>query len=250
MTGSPLTAAALLAAAVATVAIGAYGVRLLPHHLRLPGRLTQRRAAVECRRDLRRIPFGRIVSRRRRADRQVRRRRAVVSGRLHRRLSGAAAVRRRTAAPVGRVHRARLRRVPARLGTAAQGRDARRRGDLRVLSGAAVSGRRSGAENATRRAGLDRTAGGRRYRHRQRRRGRDALDHVRAGIPVLAEADRDRHPRAGAARAVLHRPRRTGRSHATDGSARYDCRNRDRRGGAGRRTGRHLGDRGARRHSR
>ena len=42
-------------------------------------------------------------------------------------------------------------------------------------------------------------------------------DHVRAGIPVLAEADRDRDPRAGAAGVVPRRPPRAGRPAAADG---------------------------------
>ena len=64
-----------------------------------------------------------------------------------------------------------------RLGSrpAAHGRDARRRRDLRALPGAAVPGRRPGAENPSGPAGLDRAGGGRRDRHRQRRRRRDAL---------------------------------------------------------------------------
>ena len=50
---SPLTVFALLFAALATVAIGIYGVRLGAYHLRLPRRVAQRRATLERCRDLR-----------------------------------------------------------------------------------------------------------------------------------------------------------------------------------------------------
>ena len=73
------------------------------------------------------------------------------------------------------------------------------------------------------------------HRHRQRRGRRHAVDHVRPGIPVLAEADRDRDTRAGAAGPVRLRPRRAGRAHAPDGQSGHDGRDRNRRGGAGRR---------------
>ncbi len=137
----PLTATALLAAAMATVAVGVYGGRLLAHHVGLPRGLPHGRRALERRGDIRRIPLGGIVSRRRGLDRQVRRRRAVVSGRLHRRLSGTAAVRRRAAAPLGRIHRAGLRRLPAGLGATADRHDAVRRRHLCALPRAAVPGR-------------------------------------------------------------------------------------------------------------
>ena len=131
-----------------------------------------------------------------------------------------------------------------RLRTGTHGGDARRGGDLRALPGAPVSGRGPDPENPSRRAGLGRSGGGGRDRHRQRRRRRHALDHVRAGVPVLAQAHRDRGPRPGADRVVPRRPPHAGRSAAADGDTAHHRRHRRRRGGAGRPTGRrHRGRR-------
>ena len=150
--------------------------------------------------------------------RQVRRRRAVVPRRLHGRLSRAAAVRRGPAAPVRRVHRARLHRVPLGLGPAAHGR---RCSFVVVICVLYLVPQYQGAGLTLNillgRAFLDRTGGGGGDHHRQRGRRRDAVHHVRAGVPILVEADRDRDPCPRLAGAVPHRPAPAGRAAAADG---------------------------------
>ena len=89
----------------------------------------------------------------------------------------------------------------------AHGRDAVRRRDLRALPRPAVPGRGPDLEHPAGAAGLGRTGGGRGDHHRQRGRRRDALHHVRSGVPVLVEADRDRGPCPRACGAVPRRPR-------------------------------------------
>ena len=74
-----------------------------------------------------RVPVGRVVPRRRRADARLRRRHALVPGRLDRRLPRAARAGRRAAAPVRRVHAPRLRRGAARVARRARGLLAARR---------------------------------------------------------------------------------------------------------------------------
>ena len=63
--------------------------------------------------------------------------------------------------------------------------------------GAPVPGRRPDAEHPSRTALLDWPGGGRHDRHRQRRRRRDAVHHVRSGLPILVETHRDRDPGPG-----------------------------------------------------
>ena len=72
-----------------------------------------------------------------------------------------------------------------------------------ALPAAAVPGRRAGPARRHRRAALARVAlVVARRGPGQRGRGRHALDHVRAGVPVLAQADRDQRPGLPAALAL------------------------------------------------
>lgn len=124
------------------------------------------------------------------------------------RLPGPAALRRRPAAPLRRLHPPRLRRGPPRLpgGTAARGRLRRRR--RLALPAAPAPGRRTDPDRADRGARLPRRTHRRRRGRRDRRRRRHAQHHLRAGLPVLAQAHRPPRPRP------LPDPRLAGRRRA------------------------------------
>ncbi len=98
------------------------------------------------------------------------------------------------AAPVGRLHAARLRRGPARLAGRAHARLGDGRGHRLALRDAAARGRRGGAAHRDRSARVGRWSRGRCRRAAQRAVRRDALDHLRAGLPVLAQAHRAARP--------------------------------------------------------
>src|ERR1700685_324273 len=102
-------------------------------------------------------------------------------------------------APLGRVPDPRLRRRPAGIQGPAPGGHRTRPGHRVVLPAAADEGRRHHAAVGARHALLGRRGRTRGRRERQHRDGRDEGHHVRPVLPVLAEAVRDRHSRAGAA---------------------------------------------------
>ena len=180
----------------------------VPDHQRLLRRVALGEPVVERVGDRRRVPLGRVLPRHRRPDPGLRRGHAVVPGRLHRGLPRAAGAGRRAAAPVRRLHAARLRRGPARVAAGAPDRQRPRRDDRLALPAAAVRRRRAHRAPGDRGAGLGRRPAGRRRRRVQRRDGRHAQHHLRAGVPVLAQAHRagragalPRHRLAGGRRA-------------------------------------------------
>ena len=126
--------------------------------------------------------------------------------------------------------------------------DAVRRRHLRALPRAAVPGCRPDAEHPSGTALLDRARGRRRDRHRQRGRRRDAVHHVRSGLPVLVETHRDRDPGPGAVGVVPRRPapRSAVRCPPTVDAADHG-RHRNRRRRPGRRAGGHHRQRHSRR---
>ncbi|CAA9293569.1 MAG: Putative transmembrane transport protein, partial [uncultured Actinomycetospora sp.] len=176
------------------------------HHRRLPGRLPHRRDPRQRRGHLGPVPLRGVVPRRRRHRAQGRRRRALVPGGLHRGLPGAAVLRGRAAAPLRGLHGARLRRGPPRLHAPAHRHHVVRRDHRLALPAAAAAGRRPRAHGADHRAALGRHRGRRPRGHRQRDLRRHALDDLRPGVPVLAQAHRARRARPGAGRGVRPRP--------------------------------------------
>ena len=168
---------------------------VVPHHLRLLRRLPHGPPLLERVGDRRRVPVGRVVPRRRRAGPRVRRRHALVPGRLRPPATSCCSSR---AAPLRRSGAYTLPDfAEARLGSTARAprRQRARRADRLALPAAAVPGRRAGAADGHRRAGVGRAAllvavvvavnvAARRH----------AQHHLRAGVPVLAEADRARRP--------------------------------------------------------
>ena len=149
------------------------------------------------------------LPRRRRAGARLRRRHALVPGRLDRRLPRAAGPGRRAAAPLGRLHAARLRRGPARLA----------RGSARVCSLLVVAIGWLYLLPQFQGAGLTLQRGDRRARAGSARWSsrvvvlvnvavrRDAQHHLRAGLPVLAQAHRAAGPGRGPARRLGRRRR-------------------------------------------
>ena len=113
-----------------------------------------------------------------------------------RRLPGPAAVRGRAAAPLGRVHAAGLRRGAAGVDRRAHARRRARRADRLALPGAAVPGRRAGAaRRSPARPYWVGAAAGRPWSSPSTCARRHAAHHVRAGLPVLAQAHRARRSR-------------------------------------------------------
>ena len=195
---SPFAVPAIVAVTMVTLAIGAYGLRAGPYDLGLPGRLpggqspTWNAAAIS----------GEYLSaaslpRRGRADPQGRRGHALVPGRIRRRLSGPAAVRRGATAPLAaRSHC----RTSARRGCGSTAVCAGSRPCSWCLSAGSTCVPQLQGAGLT----LQTVAGGpyqlgrgagRRRGDRERGARRHAGDHLRAGLPVLVEADRAR--RAG-----------------------------------------------------
>ena len=172
-----------------------------PQYVGLPRRLAHRRPGRQRQRDLGGVPVGGVVPRRRRDDPAGRRGRPLVPDRVHHRLPGARALRGGAPAPFRRVHGARLRRRPAELGQPAPAVHGLRADHRVALPAAPAAGRRAGPDHADRPARLERhrRRGAGRRAHRGRRR--HAVDHLRAGVPVLAQAHR-----AGRAGRVRARP--------------------------------------------
>ena len=181
---------------------------VLPHHERLLRRLADGAAAAQRQRDRRGVPLRRVLPRRRRPGADVRRGDALVPRRLDRRLPRAAGPRRRAAAPLGGVHAARLRRGPARLARRAQALLGAGRGIgwLYLLPQFQGAGRHAARHD--RRAAVGGLARGRAGRAGVGQPRRDAVDHLRAGLPVLAEAHRAPHPGLHPARGLDGRRRR------------------------------------------
>ena len=180
---------------LATLGIGALGLRLSRHHQRLLRRQPHRLPALERVGDQRRVPLRRLVPRRRRAGLALGADMlwfpvGYTVGYLVLLVLVAAPLRRSGAYTLPDFAEARLE-SRAVAGCASR---PRRRHRL-ALPAAAVPGRRPGPADRHRRTALGRRAGRRGGGGRQRRRRRHAVDHVRAGLPVLAQAHRPR--RAG-----------------------------------------------------
>ena len=216
-----------------------------PQHVGLPRRLAHGRPGGQRQRDLGRVPFGGVVPRRRRADPAGRRRRAVVPDRRSPRATWrwCCSWPRRCAAPART--RCPTSPTPGSTPTACAGCARLRARDRVALPAAPAAGRRPGADHAHGAARLerDRRRGAGRRAHRGRRR--HAVDHLRAGVPVLAQAHRAGRAR-GLRAGLFCRDSRTW----TRRAARLPRRDHRRRAHGRRPADRRAGDAGRRRHGR
>ena len=200
-------AVAVLVVSVLTVGIGIWGLRFsrttsdffVASRTVRPGpqRLGHRR----------RVPLRRLLPRRRRAGAGVRRRHALVPRRLDRRVPPPARPGRRPAAAVGRVHAPGLRPGPAALAAGPHHHLGPGRGDRLAVPDPPAQGRRLHAQPRHRARQPARRSGRRAGGARQRGHRRDAQRHVRAGLPVLAEADRPAGARRVPAARLVRRRR-------------------------------------------